>query len=82
MSGLLLKMRSDVMENLTNYDLSTLRAALNGLIATRDESIKHWLERDDADMLLACMKEQKRAQRLLQMVIKAEDDFYEYEDGA
>ena len=69
------------MNNLTNYDLSLLGAALRGFIHKTGETIDFYIEDDNAMMLLATMKEQRHARELLKRVLIAEDRFYEEEDG-
>jgi hypothetical protein len=69
------------MNNLTNYDLSLLGAALRGFIHKTGETIDFYIEDDNAMMLLATMKEQRHARELLRRVLIAEDRFYEEEDG-
>jgi hypothetical protein len=69
------------MNNLTNYDLSLLSAALRGFIHKTGETIDFYIENDNAMMLLATMKEQRHARELLKRVLIAEDRFYEEEDG-
>lgn len=69
------------MNNLTNYDLSLLAAALRGFIHKSRESIDFYIEKDDAMMLLTAMKERDRAQELLTRMLAAEDKFYAEEDG-
>jgi hypothetical protein len=69
------------MNDLTNYDLSLLGAALRGFIHKTGETIDFYIEDDNAMMLLATMKEQRHARELLKRVLIAEDRFYEEEDG-
>jgi hypothetical protein len=69
------------MNDLTNYDLSLLSAALRGFIHKTGETIDFYIEDDNAMMLLATMKEQRHARELLKRVLIAEDRFYEEEDG-
>ena len=69
------------MNNLTNYDLSLLSAALRGFIHKTGETIDFYIENDNAMMLLATMKEQRHARELLKRVLIAEDRFYDEEDG-
>jgi hypothetical protein len=69
------------MNDLTNYDLSLLGAALRGFIHKTGETIDFYIEDDNAMMLLATMKEQRHARELLRRVLIAEDRFYEEEDG-
>ena len=69
------------MNNLTNYDLSLLSAALRGFIHKTGETIDFYIEDDNAMMLMATMKEQRHARELLRRVLIAEDRFYEEEDG-
>ena len=69
------------MNNLTNYDLSLLSAALRGFIHKTGETIDFYIEDDNAMMLMATMKEQRHARELLKRVLIAEDRFYEEEDG-
>jgi hypothetical protein len=69
------------MNNLTNYDLSLLGAALRGFIHKTGETIDFYIEDDNAMMLMATMKEQRHARELLRRVLIAEDRFYEEEDG-
>ena len=69
------------MNDLTNYDLSLLGAALRGFIHKTGETIDFYIENDNAMMLLATMKEQRHARELLKRVLIAEDRFYEEEDG-
>lgn len=69
------------MNNLTNYDLSLLGAALRGFIHKTGETIDFYIEDDNAMMLMATMKEQRHARELLKRVLIAEDRFYEEEDG-
>jgi hypothetical protein len=69
------------MNDLTNYDLSLLGAALRGFIHKTGETIDFYIENDNAMMLMATMKEQRHARELLRRVLIAEDRFYEEEDG-
>jgi hypothetical protein len=69
------------MNDLTNYDLSLLGAALRGFIHKTGETIDFYIEDDNAMMLMATMKEQRHARELLRRVLIAEDRFYEEEDG-
>jgi hypothetical protein len=69
------------MNDLTNYDLSLLGAALRGFIHKTGETIDFYIEDDNAMMLMATMKEQRHARELLKRVLIAEDRFYEEEDG-
>jgi hypothetical protein len=69
------------MNNLTNYDLSLLGAALRGFIHKTGETIDFYIEDDNAMMLMATMKEQRHARELLKRVLIAEDRFYDEEDG-
>lgn len=69
------------MNNLTNYDLSLMSAALRGFIHKTGETIDFYIEDDNAMMLMATMKEQRHARELLKRVLIAEDRFYEEEDG-
>jgi len=71
-----------MVENLTNYDLATLIAALRGYVDDKDWAIKHYMDESKADMLMLCMKERERAKDLLERVKIAEDRFYRGEDGA
>jgi hypothetical protein len=53
------------MNDLTNYDLSLLGAALRGFIHKTGETIDFYIEDDNAMMLMATMKEQRHARELL-----------------
>lgn len=70
------------MENLTNYDLATLAAALRTYVNDKDWEVKHYMDASKADMLMLSMKERERAKDLLERVKMAEDRFYREEDGA
>jgi len=64
------------MNDLTNYDLCLLGAALRGFINKSRESVDYYIENDDAMMLLTVMKERNHAKELLNRVLAAEDKFY------
>jgi hypothetical protein len=69
------------MNDLTNYDLSLLGAALRGFIHKSGETIDFYIEDDNAMMLLYTMKEQRHARALLRRVLIAEDKFYAEDEG-
>jgi hypothetical protein len=61
------------LTNLTTGDFGVLSAALRGFVASADKSIQHYVDAEDAEMLLIKMKEKERANRLLRAVWVAED---------
>jgi hypothetical protein len=69
------------MNDLTNYDLCLLGAALRGFIHKSDESADYYIEENDAMMLLTVMREKKAAHELLRRVLIAEDKFYAEDEG-
>jgi hypothetical protein len=68
------------MTNLTSLtglsiiDLDVLDAALRTFMVSADKSIQHYMEVEDAEMLLITMKEKERANRLQRAVWKATDE--------
>jgi hypothetical protein len=61
------------LTNLSTGDFGVLSAALRGFVASADKSIQHYVDVEDAEMLLIKMKEKERANRLLRAVWVAED---------
>jgi hypothetical protein len=61
------------LTNLSTGDFGVLSAALRGFVASADKSIQHYVDAEDAEMLLIKMKEKERANRLLRAVWVAED---------
>lgn len=62
------------LTNLSTGDFGVLSAALRGFVASADKSIQHYVDVEDAEMLLIKMKEKERANRLQRAVWKATDE--------
>ena len=65
------------MNDLNHNDLALISAALRGFIHSTGESIDHYVDSDNATMLLCSMKEEKYARELLRRVLDAENRCYE-----